>query len=393
MTTAPMPLDRLPEEDEQFRKAVRAFAEKHVAPVVRQMDDQAALLPALLTAMFDQGLMGVAIPRAFGGRGGTFFQTSLLIEELARVDPAVAVCADVQNALVNDALLRFGTDEQRQRYLPALARSTVGAYAVSEADAGSDAFAMKTRADRTADGFALTGRKRWTTNGAEAGLFVVFANTTPQEGPRGITVFLVEREMAGVSLGRREEKMGIRASSTCDLILEGVQVPERNVLGAVGGGRQLAVETLSEGRIGIAAQMVGLAAGALEAALAYTQKRRQFGQPIASFQAVSFALARMATEVEAARLMVYNAARSRGLGLPGLEWIRTCAMAKYFASEMAERVASESLDLFGGYGYVKDCPVEKLYRDCKVGKIYEGTSNIQLRTIAATLMDAGSGPR
>ena len=377
------PLTELGDEERLFRTTVRTFAEERVRPLVATMDREARYAPGLVDELFTLGLMGIEIPAHQGGGGASFFTSVLAIEELARVDPAVAVCVDVQNTIINKALLRWGDAVQRDRYLPALARSLVGAFALSEAGSGSDAFALATRAVRDGDVYRLTGQKLWITNAAEAGLYLVFASVDPAAGYRGITAFLVERDVPGFSVGAKEDKLGIRASSTCPLLLEDCAVPAANVLGAVGEGYKIAIELLNEGRIGIGAQLVGLAAGALEHAVAYAQERRQFGKAIAEFQGVQFQLAEMATDVEAARLLVYNAARLCDAGLP---FLRPAAMAKLFASEVAERVASQSLEIFGGYGFVKDYPIEKYYRDAKIGKIYEGTSNIQRQTIAKSLL-------
>lgn len=381
------PLTRLQEDEQQFRLKVRQFAEETVRPLVGDMDQRAEFPRSLVDALFALGVMGIEIPEAYGGGGGTFFQAVVTIEELARVDPAVAVLVDVQNALVNTAVLRAGSALQKQRYLPALAANTVGAYAMSERTAGSDAFALTSRAELKGDAYVLNGRKMWITNAAEAGLFLVFANARPDQGAQGVTAFLVDRASDGLSFGKRENKLGIRASSTCEVILDNVRVAQENVLGPVGAGSKIAVETLNEGRIGIAAQMLGLAQGAFEAALGYAQQRRQFGQPIAAFQGVQFPLAEMATDIEAARLLVYNAARLKEAGATPPERFRSASMAKYFASRVAESVASQAVEIFGGCGFIKDFPAEKFYRDAKIGKIYEGTSNMQLRTIATTLLD------
>jgi alkylation response protein AidB-like acyl-CoA dehydrogenase len=348
------------------------------------MDEAAAVDPGLLTRLFELGVMGVEIPESFGGSGGTFFHSVLAVEALSRVDPSVGVLVDVQNTLVDNALLRWGSAEQQRRWLTALARDMVGAYALSEAASGSDAFALTTRAVEQGDAFVLDGRKLWITNAAEAGTFIVFATVDPSAGYKGITAFLVDRDTPGFTVGHKEDKLGIRASSTCELILEGCRVPRASVLGEVGKGYKIAIETLNEGRIGIGAQMLGLAEGALDHALRYTQQRTQFGKTIAEFQGVQFQLARAATEIEAARLLVYNAARLRDAGLP---FLTEAAMAKYWSSEIAERVASKAIEVHGGVGITKDYPVEKLYRDAKIGRIYEGTSNIQLMTIAKKLLN------
>jgi len=347
------------------------------------MDEQAVLDTALLTRLFELGVMGVEIPEALGGSGATFMHAILAVEALSRVDPAVGVVADVQNTLVVNALLRWGTPDQQRHHLTRLARDTVGAYALSEAGSGSDAFALTTRATLRGDAYVLDGRKLWITNAAEAGMFIVFATVDPAAGYKGITAFLVERDTPGFTVGHKEDKLGIRASSTCELLFEGSAVPRTSVLGEPGKGYKIAIETLNEGRIGIGAQMLGLAQGALDHALRYTQERQQFGKPIAEFQGVQFQLARAATDVEAARLLVYNAARLRDARQP---FLKEAAMCKLFASEVAERTASLAVNLYGGYGFVKDYPVEKLYRDAKIGQIYEGTTNLQLQTIAKQLL-------
>jgi len=347
------------------------------------MDERAALDPGLLTRLFDLGVMGVEVPDRFGGAGATFFHSVLAVEALSRVDPSVGVLVDVQNTLVINALVRWGSAEQQREHLSRLARDTVGAYALSEAGSGSDAFALTTRATPSGDGFVLDGRKLWITNAAEAGVFIVFATVDPAAGYKGITAFLVDRGAPGFTVGHKEDKLGIRASSTCELLFEECQVSRAQVLGEVGKGYKIAIETLNEGRIGIGAQMLGLAEGALEHAVRYTQERKQFGKAIAEFQGVQFQLARAATDVEAARLLVYNAARLRDAQQP---FLKEAAMCKLFASEVAERTASLAVNLYGGYGFVKDYPVEKLYRDAKIGQIYEGTSNMQLQTIAKLLL-------
>ena len=380
--TVPPALSTLSEDERLFHDSVLDFASQEIRPRVRDMDERAALDKALLTRLFDLGVMGVEIPDAFGGAGATFFHSVLAVEALSRVDPSVGVLVDVQNTLVINALLRWGSPEQQRQHLSRLARDTVGAYALSEAGSGSDAFALTTRAIERGDGFVLDGRKLWITNAAEAGVFIVFATVDPSAGYKGITAFLVDRDTPGFTVGHKEDKLGIRASSTCELLLEGCRVPRSQVLGEVGKGYKIAIETLNEGRIGIGAQMLGLAEGALEHAVRYTQERKQFGKTIAEFQGVQFQLARAATDIEAARLLVYNAARLRDAGRP---FLKEAAMCKLFASEVAERTASLTVNLFGGYGFVKDYPVEKLYRDAKIGQIYEGTSNLQLITIAKTL--------
>jgi alkylation response protein AidB-like acyl-CoA dehydrogenase len=379
----PPGLTVLSEEESLFRSTVREFAESEIGPHVRAMDEAAQFRGDLLPKFFELGLMGIEIPERFGGAGGSIFMAMLAIEELARVDASAAIYVDVHNTLVNNAVIRWGTDEQKERYFPRLVSDLLGAFALSEPASGSDAFALETRADRTDSGWTLTGRKFWITNGAEAGLFIVFANTDFTKGYKGITGFLVEREFPGFSVGKKENKLGIRASSTTELILEGCRVPDANVLGPVGQGYKIAIETLNEGRIGIGAQMVGVASGALEAATSYVKERKQFGKPIAEFQGVQFQLAQMATELEAARLMVYNAARLKDAGRP---FAREAAMAKLFSSQVADRITSKCLELFGGYGYSKEYPAEKYYRDAKIGTIYEGTSNMQLQTIAKMML-------
>jgi butyryl-CoA dehydrogenase/short/branched chain acyl-CoA dehydrogenase len=383
MHEAPGALTILSEEERMFQESVRRFARERLAPQVRAMDEAGVFRKDLLEEMFALGLMGVDVPEQYGGQGGTFFQTILAIEELAKVDPSASVIADVQNTLFNNALLEHGTEEQRRRWLPRAARDTVASYALSEAGSGSDAFALATRAVEDGGGYCLNGRKLWITNAAEAGLFLVFATVNPEAGYRGITAFVIERGTAGFTVGRKEDKLGIRASSTCELILENCRVPHSHVLGQIGKGYKVAIETLNQGRIGIAAQMTGLAAAALEHALAYARQRMQFGQAIAQFQGVQFELAEMAVDVEAARLLTYNAARRKDQGQP---FLTEAAMAKYFAGQIAERTASRAVEIFGGVGFTKDYPVEKLYRDAKIGRIYEGTSNMQRLTIAKQLL-------
>lgn len=378
-----MPLTMLTDDEQLFRDMVRGFAEEKVKPHVMEMDRAGKLPRELIDELFALGVMGIEIPTVYGGAGANFLMAILAIEELARVDPAVAVCVDVQNTLVNNALVRWLTPAQQERFFPRLTRNTVGAYALSESSSGSDAFAMQTQARLDGDSFVLNGGKMWITNGAEAGLYLLFANADPSKGYKGITGFIVERDSPGFSVGKKEDKLGIRASSTCELILDDVRVPRANVVGEVGQGYKVAIETLDEGRIGIGAQMLGLAQGAFEAALAYSQERRQFGRAISDFQAIQFQLAEMATEIEAARLMVYNTAR---LKESGASFVRQSAMTKYFCSQVGERVASQALEIFGGVGFTKDFPAEKFYRDAKIGKIYEGTSNIQLQTIARTFL-------
>ena len=377
------PLTQLSQDETLFRDSVYEFADREIRPLVREMDEHAKIPPQLVGSLFDLGVMGIEVPDAHGGAGGTFFHSVLAVEALSRVDPSIGVMVDVQNTLVINALVRWATDGQKAAYLPKLAADTVGAYALSESASGSDAFAMGARATERGDGFILNGRKLWITNANEAGLFIVFANLNPEAGYRGITAFLVERGFPGFSVGKKEDKLGIRASSTCELLLEDCHVPRANVLGEVGKGYKVAIETLNEGRIGIGAQMVGLAQGALDATIRYTKERKQFGKAIAEFQGVQFQIARAATDVEAARLMVYNAARLRDAGLP---FLKEAAMCKLFSSEVAERVSSLAVNLFGGYGFVKDYPVEKFFRDAKIGQIYEGTSNLQLQTIAKQIL-------
>ncbi len=375
----PSPLTRLTEEESMFQAAVRSLARERLAPHVREMDEAGVFRKDLLREFFELGLMAIEVPENYGGQGGNFFQSILAIEELSRVDPAAAVIVDVQNTLFNNAILRWGNPEQKQRYLPRVARDTVASYALSEAGSGSDAFALTTRAVDEGDHYRVTGRKLWITNAAESGLFLLFATVNPEAGYKGITAFLIEREFPGFKVGKKEDKLGIRSSSTCELILDDCRVPKENVVGEVGKGYKIAIETLNEGRIGIGAQMTGLAQGALDHAVAYAQQRKQFGKPISEFQGVQFDLAEMAVEVEAARLMVYNAARLRDAGLP---FVTEAAMCKYFASQVGERVASRAVEVLGGVGFTKDYPVEKLYRDAKIGRIYEGTSNMQRVTIA-----------
>jgi alkylation response protein AidB-like acyl-CoA dehydrogenase len=378
----PGPLTTLSDDETLLRESVRDFAREQIQPRVRDMDERAAVDPEVIRQLFDLGVMGTEIPERFGGSGGTFFHAALVVEELSRVDPSIGVVVDVQNTLVVNALLRWGSEAQQAHYLPRLASEWLGAYALSEAGSGSDAFALATRATRDGDGYRIDGRKLWITNGNEASLFIVFATVDPAAGYKGITAFMVERDTPGFSVGHKEDKLGIRASSTTELLFDGCVVGADRVLGEVGKGYKVAIETLNEGRIGIGAQMVGLAQGALDHAVRYTRERRQFGQAIGDFQGVQFQLARAAMDVEAARLLTYNAARLRDAGQP---FLREAAMCKLYASEAAERTASLAVNLFGGYGFVKDYPVEKLYRDAKIGQIYEGTSNLQLLTIAKQL--------
>ena len=379
----PQPLTFLSEDEALFQSTVRQFAQEQIRPYVREMDEAGVFRNDILTQFFQMGLMGIEIPEELGGQGGSFFQAVLAVEELSAVDPAAGVIVDVQNTLSINALLRWASPEQKTRYLPRLAANTVAAYALSEAGSGSDAFAMATRAEDRGDHFLLTGRKLWITNAAEAGIFLLFANARPETGYKGITAFLIEREFPGFRVGKKEDKLGIRASSTCELILDNCRIARENVLGQVGEGYKIAMETLNEGRIAIGAQMIGLARAALDYAVAYAKQRKQFGKTIGEFQGVQFELAKMATEIEAARLLVYNAARLKDAGRP---FQTEAAMAKYFASEIAEKAASKAIEVHGGVGFTKDYPVEKLYRDAKIGRIYEGTSNIQLLTIAKKLL-------
>jgi alkylation response protein AidB-like acyl-CoA dehydrogenase len=382
-STVTTPLTVLSEEEQMFRDAVADFADSEVRPRVGAMERAGAIDPTLVPKLFELGLMGIEIPEKHGGAGGGLFMTALAVEQLSRVDASAAIFVDVQNTLVIEPFLQWASEEQRARYLPRLATDTVGAYALSEPEAGSDAFGLQTRAAPQGDGWVLEGRKLWITNGAEAGVYVIFANTDFAKGYKGITAFIVERGFKGFSVGKKEDKLGIRASSTTELILDGCVVPAANVLGEVGKGYKVAIETLNTGRIGIGAQMIGVAGGALQAATQYVKERKQFGKPIADFQAVQFQLAQAATELEAARLMVYNAARLKDAGT---EYTQNAAMAKLFSSQVAERVTSVCLELFGGYGYTKEYPVEKFYRDAKIGTIYEGTSNMQLNTIAKLIL-------
>lgn len=378
-----LPLTNLSEDERMLKEAAADFAEISIKPKVEQMDEAAKLDPDLITEFFEMGLMGIEVPEQHQGVGGSFFMSILAIEEISKVDASAAVFMDVQNTLVNNAFLRWGNEDIKQRYLPQLATEKVGAYCLSEAESGSDAFAMKTSARDKGDYYILDGAKMWITNAAEAEIFIVFATLNPEAGYKGVTAFIVERDFDGFSVSNKENKLGIRASSTCEVLLEDCKVPSENVLGEPGKGYKVAMETLNEGRIGIGAQMVGIAQGALDAALAYTQERKQFGQAISEFQGVRFQLAKMATDIETARLLVYNAARRKEHDQP---FTKEAAMAKYHSSEVAERVSSLAIDLFGGYGYVKEYPVEKFYRDSKIGKIYEGTSNMQLNTIAKHLL-------
>lgn len=378
----------LSEEERLFKASVLGFARERITPLVSEMDERAAMSPDLIVALFELGVMGIEIPEEYGGAGSSFFNAILAVEAFAQVDPSFSVLVDVQNTLVNNALLRWGTAEQKSRYLPRMTSEWVGSYALSEAGSGSDAFALQARATDKGDYWQLDGQKLWITNANESGLFIVLANVAPDKGYKGITAFLVERTFGGFSVGKKENKLGIRASSTCEIVLDGCRVPKHNVLGEVGQGYKIAIETLNEGRIGIGAQMLGLAQGAFDCAMSYVLQRKQFGKPIAEFQGVQFQFAHMATEIEAARLMVYNAARLKDMGQP---FIKQAAMAKLFASEVAERSASLAVELLGGVGFTKEFPVEKFYRDAKIGKIYEGTSNMQLATIAKLLIKEYEG--
>jgi len=381
------PLTTLSDDEILFRDNVRQFAEEKIRPLVKEMDEKGVFDHSLIEQFFQLGLMGIEVPEQYGGAGGRFFEAILAVEELSRVDASAGVIVDVQNTLVNNALLRWGTDEQKKRYLPRMASELCGAYALSEAGSGSDAFALQTRAELKGSDYVLNGRKLWITNAKEAGLFVLFASIDPAAGYKGITAFLIEKDSPGFTVGKKEDKLGIRASSTCELILEDCRVPKANVLGDAGKGYKIAIETLNEGRIGIGAQMAGLARGAWEYAARYAQERKQFGKTLADFQGIQFQIAQMATEIEAARLMVYNAARMKDAGMP---FVKEAAMAKLFCSQVAERVTSLAIEIYGGYGFTKDYPVEKYWRDSKIGKIYEGTSNMQLATIAKLVMSGSS---
>jgi alkylation response protein AidB-like acyl-CoA dehydrogenase len=380
----PPPLVALTDDEVLFRDNIRQFAEEKVRPRVKEMDEKAVFDHELIEQFFQLGLMGIEIPEQYGGGSGTFFEAILAVEEISRVDASAGVVVDVQNTLVANALLRWANEAQKKKYLPRMAKDTVGAYALSEAGSGSDAFGLQTRAELKGNHYLLNGRKLWITNGKEAGIFVLFATINPAAGYKGITAFLVEKGFPGFTVGKKEDKLGIRASSTCELILEDCQVPTGNVLGEVGKGYKIAIETLNEGRIGIGAQMLGVARGAWEHAAKYARERKQFGKPIADFQGIQFQIAQMATEIEAVRLMVYNAARMKDAGM---NFVKEAAMAKLFASQVAERVTSLCVEIYGGYGFTKDYPVEKYWRDSKIGKIYEGTSNMQLQTIAKLVME------
>jgi len=386
--SSPTPLTHLNEDELLFRSSVREFSQQTIGPLVRQMDEEQHFSADLLPQLFQLGLMGIEVPMEYDGSGGSFFEAILAVEEISAVDPSVGVLVDVQNTLCVNALLRWGTEDQKKRFLPRMATDTVGAYALSETASGSDAFALQAKAEKRGAEYVLNGQKLWITNAREAGLFIIFATLDPEAGYKGITAFLVEKDSPGFTVGKKEDKLGIRASSTCELILEDCRVTEEHVLGEPGKGYKIAIETLNEGRIGIGAQMLGLAQGAWNCAAKYAQERKQFGKPIAEFQAVQFALAEMATDIEAARLLVYNAARLKDAKL---DYVREAAMAKYFTSQVAERVASQAVEVYGGYGFVKDYPVEKYYRDAKIGKIYEGTSNMQLATIGKLVLGGKRG--
>ena len=377
------PLTQLTEDEQMLRDAAADFAKSSIGPLVNEMDEQAKLNPGLIKEFFEMGLMGIDIPEKYSGGGGTFMMSVVAIEQISRVDASAGVFMDVQNTLVNNAFVNYASDFLKEKYLPQLATEKVGAYCLSEAGSGSDAFALKCSAKEEDDHFVLNGAKLWITNANEADIFLVFANVNPELGYKGITAFVVERDFEGFSVSKKEDKMGIRASSTCEILLEDCKVPKNNILGEYGKGYKVAIETLNEGRIGIGAQMVGIAQGAFDAAVDYIKQRKQFGKAISEFQGVQFQLARMATDIETARLLVYNAARMKMAGQP---FLKEAAMAKFYSSEVAERVASMSIDLFGGNGYVKEYPVEKFYRDAKIGKIYEGTTNMQLSTIAKLLL-------
>ncbi|MCC5942942.1 MAG: acyl-CoA dehydrogenase [Balneolaceae bacterium] len=379
------PLTQLTEDEQMLKEAAAEFADTVIKPKVHEMDEAAKLDPELIKMFFEMGFMGIEVPEKYQGGGGSFFMSIVAIEQISRVDASVGVFMDVQNTLVNNAFLRWGSDELNERFLPQLATEKVGAYCLSEAGSGSDAFALKCSAKEDGDAYILNGTKLWITNANEADIFLVFATVNPEAGYKGITGFIVERGMEGFSISKKENKLGIRASSTCELLLEDVRVPKENILGEVGKGYKVAIETLNEGRIGIGAQMIGIAQGAFDAAIDYTKERKQFGKAIADFQGVQFQLAQMATELEMARLLVYNAAR---LKEAGQLFLKEAAMAKYYSSEVAEKVSSMAIDLFGGYGYVKEYPVEKFYRDSKIGKIYEGTSNMQLQTISKIILNS-----
>ena len=382
------PLTKLTEDEQMLQEHVRAFAQKEIAPLATEMDEKAELDAGIIKQCFEMGLMGIEVPEQYGGSGYSIFAACLAIEELASVDPSVSVFVDVQNTLVNNAILRWGSEAQKEKYFPRLVSDTVASYALSEPNSGSDAFALRTRAEDCGDHYKLTGSKLWITNGKEAGLYIVFATIDPDAGYRGITAFLVERDFEGFSIGKKEDKLGIRASSTVELILEDCIVPKENVLGEVGKGYKVAIETLNEGRIGIGAQMIGLARGALDHAMRYMGERTQFGKPLYAFQGLQFQFAQAATELECARLLVYNAARLKDAGLP---FLKEAAMAKLYSSQVAERVASQCVEFHGGVGFTKEFPAEKYYRDAKIGSIYEGTSNMQLQTIAKIMIQEYAG--
>jgi len=379
----PAPITTLTDDEVLFRDNIHQFADEKIRPLVKEMDEKGVFDKELLHEFFQLGLMGIEIPEQYNGGGGRFFEAILAVEEFSRVDASAGVVVDVQNTLVNNALLRWGNEEQKKRYLPRMTKDTLGAYALSEAGSGSDAFALQTRAELKGSDYVINGRKLWITNAKEAGLFVLFATVDPSAGYKGITAFLIEKDFAGFTVGKKEDKLGIRASSTCELILEDCRVPKANVLGEVGKGYKIAIETLNEGRIGIGAQMLGVARGAWEYAAKYAQERKQFGKTISDFQGIQFQIAQMATDIEAARLMVYNAARMKDAGM---NFVKEAAMTKLFCSQVAERVASLAIEIYGGYGFTRDYPVEKYWRDSKIGKIYEGTSNMQLATIAKLVM-------
>lgn len=385
MTTTHQALTILSDDEQAFRDAVREFAEAEIKPLVARMDEEAVMKPDLVKKLFEMGLMGIETPEKWGGAGSTFTMACLAVEELGRVDGSVSVLVDVQNTLVTNALLRWGSDAQKEKYLPRMAKEWVGAYALSESGSGSDAFALKLKGEQKGDKYILNGNKLWITNGNEASLFIVFANINPSAGYKGITAFIVEKGFPGFKVGKKEDKLGIRASSTCELLFQNCEVPAANILGEPGKGYKIAIETLNEGRIGIGAQMVGIAQGAYEAALSYTKSREQFGKSLSNFQGVQFQLAEMRTQLEAARLMVYNAARLKD---SGKDFIKSAAMAKLYSSLMAEKITSKAIDLHGGNGFTKEYPAEKFWRDAKIGQIYEGTTNMQLQTIAKMELDA-----
>ena len=382
-SAAPAPLVALTEDEQLFRDTIRQFADESVRPLVKKMDEEGVFEHALIDQFFQLGLMGIEVPEQYGGGAGTFFEAILAVEELSRVDPSAGVVVDVQNTLVNNALLRWTTEEQKKRYLPRMCKDTVGAYALSEAGSGSDAFALQTRAELKGSEYVLNGQKLWITNGKEAGVFILLATIDPTAGYKGITAFIVEKSFPGFTVGKKEDKLGIRASSTCELIFDGCKIAAAQLLGAPGQGYKIAMETLNEGRIGIGAQMLGLARGAWENAVKYAQERKQFGKTISEFQGIQFQIAQMATEIEAARMLLYNCARMKDAGM---SFLKEAAMTKLYCSQVAERVASLCVEIYGGYGFTKDYPVEKFFRDSKIGKIYEGTSNMQLQTIAKLVM-------